>query len=141
MLPLLLAGIADIAADSGSALDNLPVDPVRAWGVIVTMFALAVGPVLAAQVQRKRRATSEAAAPSASVVINGSITPHIDASQALLSTLVGNLQAEHDQLAKLHIQLVRDVSRYELKVEQLESRVRELEAENNVLHGRLMDRP
>lgn len=137
MLFLLFA--AYVQVETGTGLENLPADPVKAWAVIATVFVMAVAPVLKARIDGRKNATEEKTPPP-SVVIAGSVTPHIDASQALLATVVGSLQAEHDELAKHHIQLVRDVARYELKVEQLEARVRELESENNVLHGRLMGR-
>lgn len=138
MLFLLFAVYA--SAEAGTGLENLPADPVKAWAVIGTVFAMAVAPVLKARIDGKKNAAAEAKTAPPSVVIAGSVTPHIDASQALLATVVGNLQAEHDELAKRHIKLVGDVARYELRVEHLEARIRELEAENNVLHGRLTGR-
>jgi hypothetical protein len=144
--------LAAEAPDPGAVLQNLPPDPARAWAIIFAVIFMAAAPVVKAYLDTKKskgetKKEEKASVPSTSVVINESATPHIDASQQLLATVVGNLeerarQAEqkYDELERRHVELVRNVTRSELKVEMLEARVRDLENENSVLVGRLAER-
>lgn len=155
MLVLLwLLAAVDPSGDGGPAevLNNLPADPARAWAVIIVVFVITVGPLLKASFDAKKTKAeekkSESKGPSASVVIAGSVTPHIDASQQLLATVVGNLEerarqaeAKYDELDRRHVKLVGDAARLELRVEMLSMKVRELEGENHVLQGQLRGRP
>lgn len=142
---LILALALAASAESNPGLDNLPVDPVKAWAVIITMFVMAVAPVIKAAIDKKKTAAKEI--PSPAVVIAGSVTPHIDASQQLLATVVGNVEEraremtnKYDELERRHVKQVRELARSELQVELLTKRVTELEAEVNILNGRLRER-
>lgn len=154
MIATLAASLADAASDAGTTLDNLPADPVRAWAVILIVALATATPLIKASLDNKKAKSKssetkkEDKSPTTSVsIVNGSATPHIDASQQLLATVVGNLEerarqaeAKYDELDRRHVELVRAVTRSELKVEMLEARVRELENENSVLVGRLAGR-
>lgn len=146
----MLQALTSLSADdpTGGALSNLPADPARAWAVIIIIGLMTVAPIIKANFDGKKTKSSEPKIPTTSVVIGGSVTPHIDASQQLLATVVGNIEerarqaeAKYDELERRHVKLVADVARSELKVEMLEDRVHELEAENNVLQGQLRGRP
>jgi hypothetical protein len=133
-------------------LNNLPADPVRAWAVIILVALMTVGPLIKASLDAKKTKSEEKkseskSGPSTSVVIGGSVTPHIDASQQLLATVVGNVEErareigmKYDELERRHVVQVRELARSELQVELLTKRVAELETEVNILNGRLRER-
>lgn len=148
MLSAILWAVGGIGGDGGPDLSNLPTDPARAWGVIAAVVFMAAAPVVKAKIDAKKvmaEAAKPAAVPAPALVINGSITPRIDESQQLLATVVGNVEkrardaeTRYDELDKRHVAQVRELARAELQVEMLTARVNELQAEINILHGRLM---
>lgn len=158
MFYVLLAAAGGIGGDGGNGLENLPTDPARAWAVIIVVALLGIAPLLTAAYTSKKTANeakAKAASPAAaetttntsSVVINGTVTPHIDASQQLLASVVGNVEErarltaeKYDELDRRHVKLVREAARAELQVELLTKRIVELEAEVNILNGRLRER-
>lgn len=149
---LILSFFAGGEGGGAEVLKDLPADPNKAWAIIILVALMTVAPLIKASFDGKKTKAEEAKSgekgASASVVISGSVTPHIDASQQLLATVVGNLEerarqaeAKYDELERRHVKLVGDAARLELKVEMLGNKVRELEGENHILQGQLRGRP
>lgn len=135
MLILLIA--AAISTESSTGLENLPADPTLARWVIAVTGLIALSPMIVARLQAKK-ATNDAKTGGTSIVIGSSVTPHIDASQALLATMVSKLESRVDaadarylELEKRHYELMREYAKASAEVESLRDQV-------GILHGRLM---
>lgn len=120
---------------------TLPANPILAWGIVIASILVAIAPIITSRIRDKLNPTAShivvshttADAPAAA-------QPQLDAGNALLATLVANLEKRTQSAEQRAVDLIEENASLQQRLAKAEERIATLTTQVQVLTDRLIQR-